>query len=239
MELNEMQKITKDYFSNFCQYDLDSDIPDTITYICTDKRDEALEGYGRKYSIYLLELGGKTIITYSPHYRNTIEKLKDPEEIIKALDLKGLKLFIFSGEKVSNLGNARVLEKGDYSKYYEFFTSAHPDAQPDGWLEEYYIDQVEKRYFTGYEVDGKLVCVSDAPSMPYMEGVIQHTGIATLPQYRRKGYAKATAGLATHNLISMGICPQWECDLTNEASIALARSIGYEDFGTAYVLIEK
>lgn len=52
-----------------------------------------------------------------------------------------------------------------------------------------------------------------------MEDIIQHTGIETLEEERRKGYAKCTAALAVHNLIENGICPQWECNINNIASI--------------------
>ncbi len=74
--------------------------------------------------------------------------------------------------------------------------------------------------------------------MPYMEGKIQHTGINTLEGERRKGYAACTAALATHHLIEKGVCPQWECHAENTASVALAKSIGYKEYGAAYILEE-
>lgn len=68
-----------------------------------------------------------------------------------------------------------------------------------------------------------------------MEDTIQHTGIATLKEERRKGCGKLTAALATHHLLQMGICPQWECNVENIASLKLAKSIGYEEFGKAFI----
>ncbi len=67
---------------------------------------------------------------------------------------------------------------------------------------------------------------------------MQHTGIATLEDERGKGYGKAAAALSTHNLIKAGICPQWECEANNAGSEVLALAIGYEAFGTAYILEE-
>ena len=58
-------------------------------------------------------------------------------------------------------------------------------------------------------------------NMPYMEDVIQYTGIVTLKNERRKGYAKLTAALVTRHLIENGICPQWESHTENIASISL------------------
>lgn len=39
-------------------------------------------------------------------------------------------------------------------------------------------------------------------------------------------------------MMEMGICPQWECGAENIASIALAKSIGYREYGEAYILEE-
>lgn len=105
-------------------------------------------------------------------------------------------------------------------------------------MQDYFEEETEKEYFTGYFINNELVSVCDAPDMPYMEDVIQHTGIVTLKKERRKGYAKLTAALSTHNLIEKGICPQWECHIENSASIALAESIGYEKYGVAYIFEE-
>ena len=80
----------------------------------------------------------------------------------------------------------------------------------------------------GYFDKDKLVTVSDAPDMPYMNGIIQHTGIATVKEYRNKGYAKKVAYFAAEELIKSGICPQWETEKSNIASINLAKSIGYQ-----------
>lgn len=54
----------------------------------------------------------------------------------------------------------------------------------------------------GYFDKDKLVTVSDAPDMPYMNGIIQHTGIATVKEYRNKGYAKKVAYFAAEELIN-------------------------------------
>ena len=147
-----------------------------------------------------------------------------------------MQLFIFEHEKVRRFGDAKTLTPGDYPLYEAFFRETHKLADPDGWLYEYYSEKAEKGLFTGYFKDGRLVSVCDPPDMPYMEGAIQHTGIMTLAEERRRGYGRLTAALATHNLLKSGICPQWECEENNTASANLARSIGYTEYAKAYVL---
>ena len=154
----------------------------------------------------------------------------------KEYRLKKLRLLVFGGETVSDFGAVRLLTAADYPLYEEFFRSAYPGASPEGWLEEYFLEKAENGLFAGAEQDGRLVSVCDAPDMPYMEGLIQHTGIMTPEGYRRRGFARACCALETHHLLTLGICPQWECAADNEASYRLARSIGYEDYASAYIV---
>ena len=122
--------------------------------------------------------------------------------------------------------------------YESFFRETEPDADPEGWLEEYFCEKTEQNLFTGCFEDGRLVAVCDAPDVPYMQGKVQHTGIMTLESRRGQGFGKRAAALSAKNLIESGVCPQWESDFGNAASYRLALSIGYRDFGTAYILEE-
>lgn len=137
-----------------------------------------------------------------------------------------MQLMIFNHEIVTRYRDAKILKDTDFSLYEELFRSTKPTANPDGWLYEYFIEKTAKEYFAGYIKNNKFVSVCDASDMPYMEDKIQHTGIETLEVERKKGYAKCVTALATHNLIENGICPQWECDMNNTASIKRAKIIG-------------
>lgn len=239
----EIDTITNEFYSCFCGINLSEAVSD-ISFVCSDSRNEEVRGFGCKYSIYVLVKEKACIVSYAPQYDAFFKKLQDAsvDGILKAVDtsfkIKKLQLMKFKQECVQEYGNARVLKKTDYNQYEEFFRLTSPTADPSEWLQAYFEESVEKEYFTGYFVDGRLVSVCDAPDMPYMEDIIQHTGIMTLESERKKGYAKRTAALATHNLIEKGICPQWECDVENTASITLAESIGYEKYGIAYILEE-
>ncbi|MDY6846994.1 MAG: hypothetical protein SVP52_07650 [Chloroflexota bacterium] len=119
-----------------------------------------------------------------------------------------MQLMIFHEEVVKQYGDAKILSVTDYPLYEAFFRTATSNANPDGWLYDYFIEKAAKEYFVRYISNDKLVSVCDAPDMPSMEDKIQHTGISTLNEERRKGYAKCTVALATHHLIENGVCPQ-------------------------------
>lgn len=242
-QLKEIRDTTVRFYSCFVCTDI-SKLEDGTHFICSPERDKEVKGFGCKFGVYMLERENLFIAAYSPKYAELFEQLKEksPEEIIAEIKmlhrLTELKLFVFAGEKVKDFSAARKLEPSDYPLYEEFFLATNPDSDPEGWLKEFFEEKAGKGLFTGCIVDGKLVSCCDAPDVPYMEDSVQHTGIMTRKEYRCKGYAKAAAALSAHDLIESGICPQWECEVSNIASDKLAKSVGYEEYGRAYILEE-
>ena len=239
-----IQSITTEYYSRFCTTDITSLRPGAY-FFSSEERDRILPGFGCKYSIFIFVQRDLQITTFSPRYYSVIEASKSKRfdeylaKLCSQFKLKVMDLLVFEEEKTAVYGSAKILTPDDYPLYERFFRSAYPHAKPEGWLREYYNEKTCKGLIAGYIKDGSLVSVCDAPDMPYMEGLIQHTGIMTLPEERRKGYAKCTAAMATHTLIQKRICPQWECDADNIASLMLAKSIGYREFAKAYILKEQ
>ncbi len=237
-----IKKITNQYYSNFCGLNILEAEPG-IHFVCATERDLKLKGFGCKYTLFVLVKEDLCIVSYSPKHKEFIGTLKEDNlsQIIAAVTLKykmkKLQLMIFSEELVLQYGSAKILHAADYPLYEAFFRATNPRANHD-WLYEYFIEKSAKEYFAGYILNDRLVSLSDAPDMPYMAEEIQHTGTKTLKEARRKGYAKSTAALATHHLIENGVCPQWECQADNTASIKLAQSIGYKVYGLAYILEE-
>ena len=235
----DILNVTTQYYSRLCCADL-SKLEHGVYFVCSAERDKLLKGYGCKYALYILRKADLCVVAYSPALRDFVATLQqnDPDGILVAVEgkyrLKKMRLLVFQEEKVTEYGNAKVLEGKDYPLFESFFRETHKNADPAGWLSEYFSEK--EGFLTGYFQDGRLVSVCDAPDMPYMEDRIQHTGIMTLEEERRKGYGKRTAALATHRLLQNGICPQWECNLGNLASFELAKSIGYKEYGRAYIL---
>ena len=245
IDAREIKKITNDYYSCFCVADV-SNFEHGIQFICTDERSNILKGFGCKYSIYVLCKEDACIVAYAPKYQsyfNELTQLTDVKELIDTINqsypLRTYQLMEFVEERVFDYKDARMLKRDDYPLFENFFKKAYPSVSEIGWLKVYFEGRVDKGFFFGYIIDDELVALCDAPDMPYMEGYIQHTGIVTLPEYRRKGYAKLCAALATHHHIQSGIVPQWECALDNIASIQVSKSIGYKEFAQAFIFEES
>ncbi len=240
----QIRDLTLEFYSHFVCTDL-SKLPSGLSLVCSAERDEALAGFGCKYTLYILDLGGgRAAAAYSPKHRAFIESLGavTADGLISTANarfrLRKMRLFIFDKEKLSDFGSARLLTPEDYPLYEAFFRETEPDADPEGWLYGYFSEKAAQGLFAGSFACGRLVTVCDAPDVPYMQGRVQHTGIMTLKPERGKGFGKQAAALSAHHLIECGVCPQWECSKSNIASIRTALSVGYKVFGTAYILEE-
>lgn len=82
----------------------------------------------------------------------------------------------------------------------------------------------------GTFVDDRLAA---AGSMyPWRGTHLADLGVLTLPAYRGRGLAKATVRALSAAALEQGYEAQYRCQLDNAPSVALARSAGFERFGT-------
>lgn len=240
LNIDEIEKRTVNFYSCFCGMDL-TKARLGIQYVCSPQRDHILKGYGSRYTIFILKKDRTCIISYSPSYQSYFGKMDrslDIRESIASIGstfpLQASQLMIFKKECVFDYKDAKMLMREDFPLYESFFKKANPSVIQLDWLKEYFDNKANKGMLFGYYVNGELASVCDAPDMPYMEGLIQHTGVMTLPEYRRKGYGKCCAAMAAHHCLETSVVPQWECDAENKASMELAKKIGYECFAEAY-----
>ncbi len=246
LTLEQVREITLRYYGLLSGFPPETLSPGTHL-LCTPERDRPLQGLGCRYGVYALVQPGLCAVSYSPRHRAFFEALGPlaPAELLDRVragfPLRHMKLLLFAGLRVTDLGSARVLFPADYPLYEDFFRAANPAVSlgDDPWLRDYFLERSAWGGFTGVEADGRLVSVCDAPDMPYLAGEIQHTGIVTLPAYRRRGFARQAAALAARHHLEHGLCPQWECRAENTASYRLALSVGYAPWADAYLLEEE
>lgn len=131
---------------------------------------------------------------------------------------------------------ARQLRGGDYPAYEAFFRAAHPGAQTDGWLQEYFDEIAANGACWGIWRDGRLVCCTDAGSMPFMADRVSEVGINTLPAWQ--GHGLATDACAAHiaHLLKRGLCPLWSTSADNAASGRLAQRLGFAHLADVIML---
>jgi len=158
-------------------------------------------------------------------------------EILFTDKLKHRKAHYFT-KLPNNIDTSKVvlLKKDNYNDYLQFFITHNQNASPDGWLYEYFINLVENNRCFGVYDDSILVCVTGAPDIPFMEGIITEPGIDTLVEYRGRGYAKAACVKYLEFAISQNEVPIWTCYHNNTASYKLAESLGYKWFCDLYTI---
>ncbi|MBQ4369611.1 MAG: hypothetical protein II784_01280, partial [Oscillospiraceae bacterium] len=166
--LKKLRDTTVEFYSHFVCTDI-SKLESGMHMICSPERDEEVRGFGCRYGIYVLVKDDICAAAYSPRYGELFERLrgKNAEELVAELKrefrLTEMKLFIFGGEKISDFEPARLLTPEDYPLYEEFFRAVNPDADPEGWLHDYFTEKAEKGLFAGCVEGGRLVSCCDAP----------------------------------------------------------------------------
>jgi RimJ/RimL family protein N-acetyltransferase len=60
------------------------------------------------------------------------------------------------------------------------------------------------------------------------QGQAHELGLATAPEYRRRGLAGAVAAACVHHCLDLGSQPVWHCWADNLASASVAEKVGYQ-----------
>ncbi len=69
-----------------------------------------------------------------------------------------------------------------------------------------------------------------AASYSVWEPSIAHIIVATHPQHRRRGFAKAAVSALAEDAMGRGLVLQWQTVVWNTNSLALARDLGFEHY---------
>lgn len=217
------------------------------------ERDKRQKGYGKRFDLYCFFKDDTAIISYSSRVEEKIqdivtvfEEYHHIEDRKKALNtIFGVKSehsykYYFT-ELPKGLDTSKVaqLTRENYDDFLRFFRKQHPKADPEGWLEAYFNSITDKGYVYGIYEDGLLVSATDAPDMPYMSDLVVEPGIATLQDYRNRGYGKAVVGSLMIHLLRIDKVPIWSCSSTNTASQRLAESVGYRKLADVIALTLK
>jgi GNAT superfamily N-acetyltransferase len=141
--------------------------------------------------------------------------------------------FHFTGSRPPGDAAAVCLQVTDYSLYESFFRKLHPQQMCLDWLPDYFRSICARRCCWAAMEDGRIVSMTDAPTVPYLADAIVEIGVNTLADYRRRGYARRVCLAALAEILRQGKTPVWSCRTTNAASRALAVSVGFRQFGLA------
>jgi hypothetical protein len=232
-------ELTRKYYSSWLDFDLSQISDEKLIFKESCKRDKVIKGYGKSFPLYCYLEEDTRVVSYSKILEVKLEEIKRifqkhsaiPEVKEKLETLLGGKLghnkkFYYTKKQGCSNNNSIQLKSENYNDYLAFFNELHPKVKTD-WLEEYFLSLIERGYCWGYYENGKLVCFSDAPDIPYMNDIIVEPGINTLEEHRKKGFAKEVIMAFVNYLLQKNKVPIWSCSSTNKASMALANSAGF------------
>jgi hypothetical protein len=242
MDKARVLSVTKEYYSQFLGVEPAAlDRPGVSTCCCT-LRDICQKGYPHPFSLYCWMSGPTVIVSYSKSIQASIpafvnafvdhcasEKLVDKIATLHPSLGHGRK-FVFNElpDKIETSQAVR-LYMPDYPAYLSFFLEQHPQSDKTDWLRPYFNSLVDRELVFGVFKDDILVSATDAPDMPFMGDKVAEIGINTLDRYRGQGHGRSVVTALTKHLIGKGIVPMWSCDASNEASRALAISVGFKE----------
>ncbi|KQM61697.1 MULTISPECIES: GNAT family N-acetyltransferase [unclassified Sphingomonas] len=102
------------------------------------------------------------------------------------------------------------------------------DAASDQDLDDAWVEFDHPVVFGGFDGD-RIVCA--ASMLRWRESPLGDLGVLTLPDARGRGLGRAVVGVIVDHAAASGLEPQYRCQTDNIASIALARSAGFESLG--------
>jgi len=212
-----------------------------IQFIYTKERNVVQAGYSARVDLYVWIEPDRIVVSYGDVASSKIDLLKErlfanqtiPEirtllMDVYAHDVNHIIKYEFDKLPEESSQQVKILSATDYQDYEQFFCECNPDASDISWLAEYFEALTSEDLCVAIYEDGKIVCCTDAPTMPYMANEVQEVGIIALPNYRRKGYATAVSRGAIANILRNKKTPFWSTASDNLGSQKLAARVGYK-----------
>ena len=237
----DFEKITNEYYSQMLGIDK-IELNNKVNTFFNSARDNKITGYSYSMGIFILVIDKTINISYGIKTKDIMEKLM--ENIQENCEINQIKTVLetisqikvkhsvkYAYRNIIDIKNNSIrLGKEHFPLFLTFFKKNNSNVKDYSWVEDYFLEIVEKNYCHGVIIDGILVCVTDAPNMPYMSDKVQEIGINTLEEYRGKGYATMACISMINELVNNNLCPIWSTDIENIGSDKLAKKVGFEKY---------
>lgn len=246
--IESKEEIVDRYFSVYLDYPVSQVDLGQIIPVSSKRRLKEEIGWGCTVAIWVHIFRERAVISIRPDLFEALKKMlteiSSPSQLYTIEWRKKVGSFISSGE-IGRLGHVlyynlehcrlfkapgcRRLEDSDVNAFVRMKLNLYPECDPD-CLATDIRRNIKDGIVFGVFQEGKLVSVSEAPVIGHMQEPIEEVGIETLPEYQRRGYGKAVLSATTNAILNIGRIPIYRCSSKNEASIRLARTVGYEKY---------
>jgi ribosomal protein S18 acetylase RimI-like enzyme len=242
--------ITKQYYTEWLGLETNFFDKKGIFTTYTSRRDGKQIGYEQPFHLFALCSGETTIISYGTYMQQRIDQVEaifyresNLERVKIALNnLLGsypghaFKYYFESLPDGLNSSTAKQLTRDDYADYLLFRQQLYPNSDQEIWLQDFFNGCADQGFIFGIYSNEHLTCATETPDVPYMNDLVVEIGINTLPEYQRRGQAKAVCGALIKYLIENRKTPIWSCSYDNIASQKLADSLGYRKIADVITL---
>ncbi len=241
-----------DYFhTETMGYPLAEAKPGEIHVVASERRLWKEEGYGVVFAFWMLSSHDRCVVSVRQDLKKSIEEIVRGVSDAKALFTEEYKTRI--DEICRSILPREITDRLRPSQSYGFYIDKEhfrPFTVPgccrvtgdDRELiremtgsSNYGCPEESLQDGTAFGVIKEDKLVSLASVVPTPEATNKYRlswpGVETLPDYRRRGYAKSVVSGVTQTLLSRNIIPVYSCSVTNIASANTARSVGYQLYG--------
>ncbi len=226
-----------DYFADIIGHPLDSNPDRAIQVYESPRRLQFEEGYGSIWPIFILRKAESWWVSTAPGLKDEVEAA-----IQSFLARDGFTPTLI--ETLNNILSKQYAVKSHPNSLVFRPAAPVPEVQlpGDSMLRPIRMDEKPQwvpeesvAWGTAFGVYhlGKLASWAEVTPLPNITprfGVML-VGIETLPEFHRRGYARAVLAQATRRVLAMGNIPLYHCSEKNVASQRTALSCGYQLYG--------
>jgi len=226
--------------------------PGEVRIVLSERRLIREEGYGVIFPFFLLYSGCRSVISVRPDLVEPVSEIV--HNISDALALfrntEALSIVEFWCKDVISTETAGGPKWSHSFVYYADFEHFRPFTVPEcrrlnpddhdlieemNQISEFGCpeESIQDGTAFGVIIDGKLVACSSTIPTPNATGKygLVWIGVETLPEYRRRGYAKAVVSGTTDTILSREQTPVYGHATWNKASENTAKALGYQLYG--------
>lgn len=249
VEYKSKEKIIDQYFSIYLCYPVFQVRKGEIVVVPCSRRLKEEYGWSHVVTIWIHIFRERAVISVRPDLFEPLKKIliKTPEiSELYTLEWRRKIGSLIHPEKTGDLvhilycpperlqlfenPHCRKLQDTDIDLYLKMKLDLYPAVEPNTLIRDIQRNIRDGIAFGVFE-DEKLVSIAEAPAIGHMQDFIEELSVDTRPEYRKRGYGKVVVSQTTKAILDIGRIPLYECGFENEASIRLAKAVGYMEYG--------